>query len=147
MLTDAVIRRLKCREKPYKVADMYGLYLLMHPKGARYWRFDYRHAGKRGTLALGVYPEVSLKEAREKRANAGKMLDKGLNPSAYKKLTSGIASLEGGDSFKAVAMSGSRKSRLKDARRRPWRSCAGFSALRNRLSERVRLESLPRLSF
>lgn len=103
MLTDAVIRRLKCREKPYKVADMYGLYLLMHPKGARYWRFDYRHAGKRGTLALGVYPEVSLKEAREKRANAGKMLDKGLNPSAYKKLTSGIASLEGGDSFKAVA--------------------------------------------
>jgi hypothetical protein len=54
-------------------------------------------------LALGIYPEVSLKEAREKRANAGKMLDKGLNPSAYKKLTSGIASLEGGDSCKAVA--------------------------------------------
>lgn len=103
MLTDAVIRRLRCRDKPYKVADMYGLYLLMHPNGARYWRFDYRHAGKRGTLALGIYPEVSLKEAREKRANAGKMLDKGLNPSAYKKLTSGIASLEGGDSFKAVA--------------------------------------------
>jgi hypothetical protein len=40
MLTDAVIRRLKSRDKPYKVADMYGLYLLMHPNGARYWRFD-----------------------------------------------------------------------------------------------------------
>lgn len=103
MLTDAVIRRLKSRDKSYKVADMYGLYLLVHPNGARYWRFDYRHDGKRGTLALGAYPKVSLKEAREKRTNAGQMLDKGLNPSAHKKLTSGIASLEGGDSFKAVA--------------------------------------------
>jgi len=103
MLTDAAIRKLSCREKPYKVADMYGLYPLMHPNGSRYWRFDYRHVGKRGTLVLGVYPEVSLKEAREKRENAVKMLEKGVNPSTYRKLTRGVASIANGDSFKAVA--------------------------------------------
>lgn len=69
MLTDAAIRRIKPGEKSFKVSDMHGLYLLVQPNGARYWRLDYRHAEKRGTVALGVYPEVSLKEAREKRAS------------------------------------------------------------------------------
>ena len=54
MLTDAAIRRIKPEAKPYKVADMHGLYLLVQPGGARYWRMDYRHEGKRGTMALGV---------------------------------------------------------------------------------------------
>lgn len=69
MLTDAAIRRIKPPEKPFKASDMHGLYLFVRPDGARYWRLDYRHAEKRGTLALGVYPQVSLEEAREKRAN------------------------------------------------------------------------------
>ncbi|MBB3940200.1 hypothetical protein GGR39_001850 [Novosphingobium fluoreni] len=52
MLTDATIRRIKPEAKSYKVADMHGLYLLVLPSGGRYWRLDYRHEGKRGTMAL-----------------------------------------------------------------------------------------------
>ncbi len=103
MLTDAAIRRIQPRDKQFKVADMHGLYLLVKPDGARYWRMDYRHAEKRGTLALGVYPGVSLKEAREKRANARKLLDKGVNPSSYRKLTRGVGDISSSDTFKAVA--------------------------------------------
>lgn len=103
MLTDAAIRRIKPSEKSLKVSDMHGLYLLVQPNGARYWRLDYRHEGKRGTVALGVYPEISLKEAREKRANARRLLEKGVNPSSYKKLTRGVANISAGDTFKAVA--------------------------------------------
>jgi len=103
MLTDAAIRRIKPEAKSYKVADMHGLYLLVLPSGGRYWRLDYRHEGKRGTMALGVYPEVSLKEAREKRASARRLLDKGINPSSYKKLTRGVASISAAVTFKAVA--------------------------------------------
>ena len=103
MLTDAAIRKIKADDKPFKVADMHGLYLLVQPNGARYWRMDYRHAEKRGTVALGVYPDVSLKEAREKRANARKLLEKGVNPSSYKRLTRGVAAISAGDTFKSVA--------------------------------------------
>lgn len=103
MLTDAAIRRIAPSEKPFKVSDMHGLYLLVRPDGARYWRMDYRHAEKRGTLALGVYPAVSLKEARERRANARKLLDKGVNPSSFKKLTRGVGAISAGDTFKIVA--------------------------------------------
>lgn len=103
MLTDAAIRRLKPRAKAFKAADMHGLYLLVRPDGARYWRMDFRHAGRRGTLSLGVYPRVTLKEARQKREGARKLLDKGVNPSTYKKLTQGVSNPFGGDTFKAVA--------------------------------------------
>jgi integrase len=103
MLTDAAIRRLKSRDKPFKVSDMQGLYLLVHPNGGRYWRLDYVHETKRGTLALGVYPTVTLKEAREKRANAGKLIEKGINPSTYGKLTRGVGSISAGDTFTTVA--------------------------------------------
>ena len=103
MLTDIAIRRLKPQDKPFKASDMQGLYLLVRPDGGRYWRMDFRHAGKRGTVALGVYPNVTLKEAREKRANARKLLEKGVNPSAYGKLTRGVGDISAGDSFNAVA--------------------------------------------
>src|SRR3546814_12132137 len=102
MLTDVAIRRLKPRDKPFKVGDMHGLYLLVKPDGARYWRMDFRHAGKRGTVALGIYPHVSLKEAREERASARKLLDKGVNPSAYKKLTRGVSAIGAGNSFNDI---------------------------------------------
>src|SRR5690606_7340178 len=103
MLTDAAIRRLKPRAKAFKAADMQGLYLLVRPDGARYWRMDFRHAGRRGTLSLGVYPRVSLKEARSRREGARKLLDQGVNPSIHKKLTHGVANPFGGDTFKEVA--------------------------------------------
>ena len=55
------------KEKDFKLADEKGMFLLVKPTGRKYWRMQYRFAGKHKTLALGVYPEVSLKEAREKR--------------------------------------------------------------------------------
>ena len=60
-LTDAAIRNAKPKATAYKLADGGGMYLLVTPKGQRWWRFDYRHAGKRNTVSLGVYPDVATK--------------------------------------------------------------------------------------
>ncbi|WP_253183260.1 tyrosine-type recombinase/integrase [Sphingobium phenoxybenzoativorans] len=103
MLTDKAVRAAKAKEKAYKMADGHGLYLLVHPNGSRYWRMDYKHADKRATLSLGIYPEVSLKEVRLAQTKARDLLAQGINPSSYKKLTRGVGSLSAGDSFKAVA--------------------------------------------
>ena len=61
------------------------MYLLLRPEGSRYWRLDYRFDGKRKTLALGVYPEVSLAEARKRRQAAKAMLAEGQDPGAMRK--------------------------------------------------------------
>ncbi|WP_010546296.1 tyrosine-type recombinase/integrase [Sphingomonas elodea] len=102
MLTDAAVRRIKPRDKAFKTQDMHGMYLLVQPGGGRYWRWDYRHDGKRGTVALGVYPNVPLKEARERRENARKLLEKGIT-SSYGKLTRGVGGISAGDTFATVA--------------------------------------------
>jgi len=72
MLTDIQIRALKARSKPYRLFDGGGLYLEVSPTGGKYWRLKYRFpkGGTEKRLSLGVYPTVSLKEAREKRAAA-----------------------------------------------------------------------------
>ena len=68
MLSDLAVRAAKPGEKPFKVTDGQGLYLLVNPNGSRWWRWDYRRPeGNRNTLSLGVYPDVSLKQARERR--------------------------------------------------------------------------------
>jgi len=61
-LTATEVKNAKPSDKPTKKSDGGGLYLLIQPSGARYWRYDYRYSGRRKTLALGVYPEVSLKQ-------------------------------------------------------------------------------------
>ncbi|HCB0987216.1 TPA: DUF4102 domain-containing protein [Klebsiella variicola] len=73
-LTARQVETSKAKDKPYKLSDGGGLYLLVNPNGARYWRLKYRVAGKEKSLALGVYPEVSLADARQKRAEAKKVL-------------------------------------------------------------------------
>jgi hypothetical protein len=60
MLTNPQIRSAKRAEKPWKVADCGGLHLLVAPNGGRYWRYNYRFNGKQKTLAMGVYPDVTL---------------------------------------------------------------------------------------
>lgn len=81
-LTDTAIKAAKPRsDKPYKLTDEKGMYVLIHPNGSKYFRFDYRFNGKRLTLALGKYPEVSLKEAREKREDARRSLLNNDDPS------------------------------------------------------------------
>jgi integrase len=84
-LTDIQPRTAKPKEKPFKLTDGGGLYLLVNPDGAKYWRMDYRHGGTRRTLAFGKYPEVSLAEAREKRLAARKLIDIDIDPSKDKK--------------------------------------------------------------
>lgn len=84
-LTDTAIRASKPKERPYKLADAQGLYLLVSPKGSRLWRLKYRIAGKEKLLAIGPYPAISLKEAREARDNAKKLLAAGADPSASKR--------------------------------------------------------------
>lgn len=87
MLTNTEIKAAKPKEKPYKLADEKGLYLLINPTGGKLWRFDYRFDGKRKTLALGSFPDVSLANAREKRDGARKLLAQvpAVDPGAVKK--------------------------------------------------------------
>jgi integrase len=86
-LTDVAARTAKPREKAYKLAAGRGLYLEVMPNGARYWRFKFRYGGKEKRLALGVYPDISVKTATLKRDEAKKVLAEGLDPSAQRKLT------------------------------------------------------------
>lgn len=99
-LSDTAIRNAKPAEKAVKITDGDGLYLLVQPSGAKWWRFDYRFAGKRKTLSMGVYPEVSLKQARERRDEARKLVAAGVDPSAHRKATKDATV---GNTFEAVA--------------------------------------------
>ena len=101
-LTDATVRS-KPRERPYKIADGSGLYLLVSPDGARYWRMAYRFNGKQKTLALGVYPEVSLSLARKKHEAARKLLAAGIDPMQTKKETKRAQKLLAANTFEVVA--------------------------------------------
>ena len=90
-LTDVAIRNAKPREKAYKLTDGNGMFLHVQPTGSRYWRMKYSFAGKEKLLALGVYPEISLAEAREKRADARKQILDGRDPSLVKRKTKQLA--------------------------------------------------------
>ena len=84
-LTDIVIRSLVHGLKPIKKADERGLFLLLQPSGGKLWRFKFRFNGKEKKLALGRYPDVSLKEARRRRDEARQTLAMGVDPGAEKK--------------------------------------------------------------
>ena len=86
-LTDIAIRKAKPGEKSVKLSDGAGLYLELHPNGSRYWRMKYRHAGIEKRLAFGVYPEVTLAEARGHRDQARKLIANGVDPSEVRKST------------------------------------------------------------
>lgn len=82
MLTDTKIRALRSREKPYKVTDSLGMYLIINPNGSRWWRFKYRYAGREKLLSLGTYPDTSLKLARDNRDDKRTLLARNIDPSA-----------------------------------------------------------------
>ena len=103
MLTDLAVRKAVAREKPYKLSDGGGLYLLVTKAGQRCWRVDYRFGEKRATAALGVYPTVSLAEARAKRLEIKKQIADGMNPSAKRKIDKITGPLANVNSFQAVA--------------------------------------------
>ncbi|HFD0758295.1 TPA: tyrosine-type recombinase/integrase [Escherichia coli] len=93
-LTDAKIRAAKPTDKAYKLTDGAGMFLLVHPNGSRYWRLRYRILGKEKTLALVVYPEVSLSEARTKRDEARKLISEGVDPCEQKRAKKVVPDLQ-----------------------------------------------------
>lgn len=101
MLTPSTVANVKPKAAPFKLRDERGMYLLVKPDGARWWRFDYRRPGtaKRNTLSLGTFPDVSLKQARERRDAARKLLTDGIDPSEKRK----AEAVAGADTFEAVA--------------------------------------------
>ena len=98
-LTNTAIRNAKPRVKRYRLFDSQGLYIEVAPSGGKWWRLKYRILGKEKRLSLGVYPEVSLKDAREKRDQARRSLSEGADPIEARKLQS----IADGTSFEAVA--------------------------------------------
>lgn len=91
-LTEKIVKNLLPKDKPYKKFDSHGLFLLINPTGRKYWRVKFRFANKEKILALGVYPEVSLKEARAKHAKARILLKEGVDPSLVRKIDKKIFS-------------------------------------------------------
>lgn len=84
-LNDVMVRTAKPRERPYKIFDETGLYLIVTPEGGKWWRVRYRYQGKEQTLSLGVYPDVSLKQARLSRDAIHQQVKEGINPSEARK--------------------------------------------------------------
>ncbi|MEO6959769.1 MAG: integrase arm-type DNA-binding domain-containing protein [Burkholderiaceae bacterium] len=102
-LTDASCKNAKPKDKPYKLADANGLYLLVKPNGGRYWRLKYRVDGKEKLLSFGVYPEVSLLEARGERDKARKLLRGDTDPTQAKREEKRLSILNNQNNFEAVA--------------------------------------------
>ena len=102
-LTGLQVKRTKATGKPYKLSDGSGLFLLVQPNGAKYWRMDYGFAGKRKTLALGVYPNVSLSDARTRRDDARKLLANDTDPGAVKQAKKAAVVALAENSFEVVA--------------------------------------------
>lgn len=102
-LTDTAVKSAKPKDAPYKLSDGGGMYLLIKPNGGKYWHLAYRFNDKQKLLALGVYPEVSLKEARLKRDIAKKQLQDGKDPSEAKKEEKRLSSLQSDNTFEAIA--------------------------------------------
>jgi integrase len=102
-LADLAIRRTKATDRPYKLADSHGLYLLVKPNGSRLWRHKFRIAGKEKSLAYGQYPEVSLAEARERRDDARRLLRHGVDPAAKRREDKRDARVRAATAFEAVA--------------------------------------------
>ncbi|ELL8318253.1 tyrosine-type recombinase/integrase [Escherichia coli] len=94
----------KPREKAYKLADGAGLYLEVVPSGSRYWRMKYRFNGKEKRMAFGVYPAVSLAQARALRDDAKKKLAEGIDPSLAKKEEKLVRDVQLNNTFQAVAL-------------------------------------------
>ncbi len=102
-LTDAAARNARTRSKPYKLSDAKGLFLLVHPNGSKYWRLKYRIGGKEKLLALGVYPEIGLGEARELAGDARRLVKENKDPVAERQAARARAAVSAATTFEAVA--------------------------------------------
>lgn len=102
-LTDTEVKNAKPAEKTYKLFDGGGMYLEISPAGGKRWRLKYRYFGKEKLLSLGVYPDVKLKTARERRTELRKQLAEGVDPSVQRKAMKAAGMDRAANSFEAVA--------------------------------------------
>lgn len=102
-LTDIKIRQAKVGDKPTKLTDGNGLYLLVKPSGSKLWRYKYRIAGKENVFAIGEYPTISLQGARAARDDARELVKKGLHPSHARQEVLSARINEGKATFRAVS--------------------------------------------
>lgn len=110
-LTDTTIRNTKPGDKPKSLADERGLSILIQPSGGKWWRFRYRFNGKAKMLSFGVYPDIGLKEARERREEARKLLAQGVEPSENRKAQKAAKNERAANSFEVIAREWFEKSR------------------------------------
>ena len=103
-LSNIACKNAKTEEKPRKLSDGGGLYLLVNPSGSKYWRMKYRFLGKEKLLSIGTYPIISLSEARVARDEAKKLLVNGVDPSSHKKKQKKERIRNSQNTFQAVAM-------------------------------------------
>lgn len=102
-LTNTSILKAKPEAKPRKLADEKGLFLLIHPNGSKYWRLKYRFGGTEKLLALGVYPDVSLADARQRRDDARKLLANDVDPGTVKQQVKRAIKENAVNSFETIA--------------------------------------------
>jgi len=103
MLTDIKVKNAKGEAKPYKLSDGQGLYLLVTPKGGKWWRFKYRVYHKEKSISFGTYPEVSIADARDKRTAARKQVAAGIDPGDVRKAQKASIVAVTENSFEVVA--------------------------------------------
>lgn len=101
-LTDTTIRNAKPKDKTYAIADERGLSIQIKPTGGKWWRLRYRFDSKEKMLSLGTYPDVGLKEAREKRDEARKLIASGVDPSQHRKATKSAKQERSANSFEVI---------------------------------------------
>ena len=102
-LSNTAIRNAKPGEKAKKMFDGRGLYLEVAPSGGKWWRLKYRFEGKEKRLSLGTYPDVSLKDARERRDEARRLMANGIDPSEHRKAKRTAKAEQTANSFEAIA--------------------------------------------
>ena len=102
-LTDTTVKNAKPKEKDYKLTDEKGMYLFVATSGGKSFRLDYRFAGKRKTFAIGVYPETTLKEAREERDKARKLIANNIDPLEDRRAKKAQLIAETTNTFEAIA--------------------------------------------
>ena len=101
-LTNTAIRNAKAGKKTLKLFDERGLYLEVSPAGGKWWRLKYRFGGKEKRLSLGIYPDVALKDARDRRDHSRKLLTDGVDPSEYRKATKAAQNNRDANSFELI---------------------------------------------
>jgi integrase len=102
-LTDRAVKSTTASKKIRKLSDGNGLTLVVYPNGSKYWAYRYRYLGKEKTLSLGIYPEVTLAEARDRLADARKLVSNGQDPSEVRKSLRRQAAISAENSFEAIA--------------------------------------------